>query len=393
MPDTQQPTTALTIPEAGKESAEIIRSSRHSRQTALAPANFIEVTKFAQIMSKSDMIPKAYRGKPADMIGAIMYGYEIGLGPMQALRSVAMINGNPSLWGDAALALVQGHAEFEDIIEEQTDEAATCIVKRKLRSPVKRTFTAADAARAGLLAKKGVWDQYRKRMLQMRARGFALRDSFADVLSGISLAEEAMDYPEAAVAERAQLTSMDVASLTPSNEPNRGHDDTGLEKNKTINGTAVPKKEEQAQAAAKEAPAMCSECREIGKHAADCKYAEQDKKTAQFSKAAYVLKKAEEKTAKTKGKYVVLHVIAQDNVEGKLYVWHEHLRAIFSAVDLKTPQGIIVEVAERTEGNTKFIAVEHVIEIAGQAYVNDKPAEKAEASPDLDMFDEPGVGE
>jgi hypothetical protein len=33
-------------------------------------------------------------------------------------------------------------------------------------------------------------------MLQMRARGFALRDAFPDVLRGLVTAEEAQDYPE-----------------------------------------------------------------------------------------------------------------------------------------------------------------------------------------------------
>jgi hypothetical protein len=33
-------------------------------------------------------------------------------------------------------------------------------------------------------------------MLAMRARGFAIRDCFADVLKGLITAEEAQDYPD-----------------------------------------------------------------------------------------------------------------------------------------------------------------------------------------------------
>lgn len=153
-----------------------------------------------------------------------------------------------------------------------------------------------------------------------------------------------------------------------------------------------PKSQKQPEPAM-DAPAMCSECREIGKHKPDCKYfkADQDKLTAKLMKAAYVLKQVEEKTSKNKGKYLVLHVVTQDNQNGKLYVWHDHLKVILSAVDLSVPQGAILEVSEKEEKGQKFIAVEHVIEVAGTSYVEDKPAETT--SPDLDMFDEPGVGE
>ena len=43
--------------------------------------------------------------------------------------------------------------------------------------------------------KQGPWTQYPKRMRQMRARAFALRDVFADILKGMPIAEELQDYP------------------------------------------------------------------------------------------------------------------------------------------------------------------------------------------------------
>ena len=51
-----------------------------------------------------------------------------------------------------------------------------------------------DAKLAGLTTRSPVWKSYPKRMLQMRARGFALRDQFADALKGLSSAEEVRDY-------------------------------------------------------------------------------------------------------------------------------------------------------------------------------------------------------
>jgi hypothetical protein len=64
-------------------------------------------------------------------------------------------------------------------------------------------FSVADAKRAGLWGKSGPWTQYPRRMLQLRARGFALRDAFPDVLKGLVTAEEAQDYPATEAAKEA----------------------------------------------------------------------------------------------------------------------------------------------------------------------------------------------
>ena len=67
------------------------------------------------------------------------------------------------------------------------------MAQRKGRKPVVAKFSVEDAKRAGLWGKTGPWQAYPKRMMQMRARGFALRDAFADVLKGLMTVEEAWD--------------------------------------------------------------------------------------------------------------------------------------------------------------------------------------------------------
>jgi hypothetical protein len=79
--------------------------------------------------------------------------------------------------------------------EGTANPIAVCIAKRRGRTPVTVRFSVEDAKRAGLWGKQGPWTQYPKRMMAMRARGFALRDAFADVLKGLITAEEAQDYP------------------------------------------------------------------------------------------------------------------------------------------------------------------------------------------------------
>lgn len=88
----------------------------------------------------------------------------------------------------------------EYITEADDGSTAVCRVKRRAESEEVRTFSMDDAKVAGLLGKSGPWTQYPKRMRQMRARAFALRDVFPDVLRGMPIAEEVMDIPQAAAA-------------------------------------------------------------------------------------------------------------------------------------------------------------------------------------------------
>lgn len=167
----------------------------------LSPRSLEEAMHFADMLSNSGLVPKDYIGKPGNILVAIQWGMELGLKPMQAMQNLAVINGRPSLWGDAVLALVLASPVCEDVIEfyEGTgdDYAAVCIAKRKGKEDKSARFSLKDAKTAGLAGKQGPWTQYRDRMLKMRARAFALRDQFADVLKGIPVAEEISDYQPA----------------------------------------------------------------------------------------------------------------------------------------------------------------------------------------------------
>ena len=179
---------------------------------SLTPRNLEEALKFADIMSKSDLVPKDFKDKPGNILVAIQKGLEIGLSPMAALESIAVINGRASLWGDALLGLVQVSPQYEWHNEaESTPTKGVCIVKRKGHEPHRVEFSIEDAKRAGLLGKSGPWQQYTARMLTLRARAFALRDKFADVLKGLSMAEEALDIP----GPQSQAVSAEVQPASP----------------------------------------------------------------------------------------------------------------------------------------------------------------------------------
>jgi hypothetical protein len=161
----------------------------------LSPRSLEEAFKFADMLADSSIVPKDFIGKPGNILVAMQWGMELGLKPLQAMQNIAVINGRPSLWGDAVLALVLASPLCEYIEEWEENGTAFCKVKRKGKPEDIQRFGDEEAKKAGLLGKQGPWSQYPQRMKKMRARSFAVRDNFADVLKGIQIAEEVGDYP------------------------------------------------------------------------------------------------------------------------------------------------------------------------------------------------------
>jgi hypothetical protein len=200
--------------------------STQTQPRGLALQTFGDAMKFGEAVANSEFAPKDFRGKPASCMLAIQAGAEIGLAPLQALQSIAVVNGRPSVFGDAALAVCKASPVCEYVIESIDGDGdqmvATCEAKRRgyPKATVVR-FAVADAKKANLWGKAGPWSQYPRRMLQMRARGFALRDAFPDVLKGLVTAEEAADYPTLpenvkSVTQSGSLTVAHMKTFTPS---------------------------------------------------------------------------------------------------------------------------------------------------------------------------------
>jgi hypothetical protein len=178
-------------------------------------SSMADAWEFANAVLKSGLAPKGLNGAHAIMI-AVQMGAEVGLPPMASLQNIAVINGRPSVWGDAMLGICRAsglfdEAAFEEIMESEPVMKCTCIVRRLPDGkPTVREFTMDDAKLAGLKGKAGPWSQYPKRMLQMRARSWALRDAFADVLRGLQTAEETRDYVDVVpIVPGAPATSLD----------------------------------------------------------------------------------------------------------------------------------------------------------------------------------------
>lgn len=186
----------------------------------LIPQTIEEAARLAEGFYSSGMTPDSYmvyhpayrddknnlikdhpdeKGTKARLLIGILKGMEVGLPPVAAISSIYIVNNRPTIYGDGALALVIDSEDYEWHKEEitgkpKTDEwTATCTVKRVGKDPVSRSFSWSDAKAAGLQGKAGPWSKYTARQMQMRARAFALRDEFADVLMGLGITEEVAD--------------------------------------------------------------------------------------------------------------------------------------------------------------------------------------------------------
>ncbi len=160
----------------------------------IVPQNIDEIFRLATGIAKSGLAPPSMATAEKLMV-AIMTGLELGLPPMFAINKIAVINGKPTLWGDAIPALLwsRGFKVHEYFDGEGENKHAFCRVTRPDGTQITRHFSVNDAKNAALWGKAGPWKQYPDRMLQMRARGFAARDGAADVLGGLYLREELED--------------------------------------------------------------------------------------------------------------------------------------------------------------------------------------------------------
>jgi len=163
-------------------------------------ASLEDAFRFANAVAISGFAPRGME-KPEAILVAIQLGAELGLTPMSALQNIAVINGRPAIYGDAALALVRASGLLASFSEMEVGEAGkdsfgVCVAAARTDgSKGSETFTIGDAKAAKLWGKAGPWTDYPRRMLKFRARGFVLRDVFGDVLKGLRTMEEARDIP------------------------------------------------------------------------------------------------------------------------------------------------------------------------------------------------------
>ena len=165
-----------------------------------------EVAKLATYVADTEMVPAALRGRPAAVAAVILYGREIGLEPMTALRTSHVINGRVGIAAETMRALILS-AGHDLIIREST--GTRCIVAGR-RLGTERwqevEWNLDVARRAGISLTSGSWSKYPRQMLKARASAELARDLFPDVIGGFEAREEITNETDEPQTDTARTT-------------------------------------------------------------------------------------------------------------------------------------------------------------------------------------------
>lgn len=174
---------------AGK-STEMTVARDDSFKLALEPSSFEQALKFAATIAKTGICGVK---TAEEVLVRIAAGRELGIGAMQSLRQIYVVNGRPSLDASLILGLCLSSPVCEYFeIAESSAHKATFKAKRRGRPEQVMTWTI-EQARAAKLADKDNWKGYPDAMLRARCVAALARVVFPDVLGGFYAREEMED--------------------------------------------------------------------------------------------------------------------------------------------------------------------------------------------------------
>lgn len=142
------------------------------------------IIEIATKIAPTQFVPEGLRNNVPAICAAILTGRELEIGPMQALKQIAIIDGKASLSAELMVALIRraGHSILE---VERSAESCTVVGKRRdSGDEIEVTWTITQANNAGLLSKKN-WQNYPEAMLWARAVSQLARMLFPDLIAGI----------------------------------------------------------------------------------------------------------------------------------------------------------------------------------------------------------------
>lgn len=153
------------------------------------PTSWVAAMRLAARINGTTFVPRPLRGDPNEVLAAILTGQELGLGPMQSLRMINVIEGRPAASAELMRALVNRAGHRLSVVEARQDRVTLYGRRRDTGSEAKVTWTIADAQRAKLTSNPA-WGKYPRSMLLARATSELCRQIFSDVIGGLYTEEE-----------------------------------------------------------------------------------------------------------------------------------------------------------------------------------------------------------
>lgn len=184
------------------------------------PARLAAHMEEAKVLAASDLLPPAFRNKPANVLLAREIGNSLGLSGITAITNLVIIDGKPTLSAQlqAALCRKAGHKVRVEVADDQ--QSATCVVIRSDDPDYEHTvtWTAEKAQQAGLWG-KGAWSKYPGQMLANRAITECIRRAASDVLLGVAYTAEELGGEADVDDPTAPTPANPIIDVTPAEEP------------------------------------------------------------------------------------------------------------------------------------------------------------------------------
>jgi hypothetical protein len=177
--------------------AELVVASVDAGREPAAGPSLRDRMEYAKALAGSDLVPREYRGKPANVLLLMEYADALGIRYGTAFTSIYVTNAKPTMHAQLMAALVRsaGH-RFRVSCADPDDRGLVAVAEVVRRDDPDFTFTARwdmrRAQDAGLLTKDN-WQTHPAAMLKARATTEVCRDACPEVLAGIAYTPEEVE--------------------------------------------------------------------------------------------------------------------------------------------------------------------------------------------------------
>ena len=208
--------TEITTETRGKAAAKPTKQALAPTPTpgfSYITAGLQERAAYIARIAPSTILPTAYRGNAANAFVAAETGVALGLEPLQALASIAVINGRATLSSDLMAAVIRRAGHTLRVVENSPESVTATLIRADDKTfKFEVTWDKDKAVKAGLWGQRGPWSQYPAQMLRARAITEVARQGASEVLMGMIYSPE--DF-NATITDIGEVVETPTANNTP----------------------------------------------------------------------------------------------------------------------------------------------------------------------------------
>ncbi len=151
----------------------------------------VALIKVGESLFKSGLFPNVKN--PFGAYAIVQYGHELGIGPMTALQTMAIISGKICMAGQMMLSIALKNGVSYRILKDSDEECQVSFKRDTLEYT--SSFSIKEAKQAGIWRAQSGWEKFPRDMLFWRTVTRGLRRVAPDVILGLYAIEEIKDAP------------------------------------------------------------------------------------------------------------------------------------------------------------------------------------------------------